>query len=123
MSLYPGINEFRYGGLPYASSNVVLGERFPILKTTGYFYATDGSGMRRVNATTGYPVQNTALTNRGGTLPRHMVGLGSAVTYGDVRLSFNFEYRGGNVMYSDLGGSMTFTGSGKWTENRENKFS
>ncbi|MEK7200249.1 MAG: SusC/RagA family TonB-linked outer membrane protein, partial [Bacteroidota bacterium] len=47
-----------------------------------------------------------------------MVGLGSAVTYGDVRLSFNFEYRGGNVMYSDLGGSMTFTGSGKWTENR-----
>lgn len=118
VSLYPGIDAFAYGGYSYATSNVVLGERFPILKTTGYFYATDGSGMRRVNATTGYPVQNTALTNRGGTLPRHMVGLGSAVTYGDVRLSFNFEYRGGNVMYSDLGGSMTFTGSGKWTENR-----
>lgn len=118
VSLYPGIAAFAYGGYSYATSNVVLGERFPILKTTGYFYATDGSGMRRVNATTGYPVQNTALTNRGGTLPRHMVGLGSAVTYGDVRLSFNFEYRGGNVMYSDLGGSMTFTGSGKWTENR-----
>lgn len=118
VSLYPGIDAFAYGGYSYATSNVVLGERFPILKTTGYFYATDGSGMRRVNATTGYPVQNTALTNRGGTLPRHMVGLGSAVTYGDVRLSFNFEYRGGNVIYSDLGGSMTFTGSGKWTENR-----
>ncbi|MEK7200250.1 MAG: TonB-dependent receptor, partial [Bacteroidota bacterium] len=53
VSLYPGIAAFAYGGYSYATSNVVLGERFPILKTTGYFYATDGSGMRRVNATTG----------------------------------------------------------------------
>ena len=28
------------------------------------------------------------------------------------------EYRGGHVMYSDLGRQMTFTGSGKWTEQR-----
>ena len=116
VSLYPGINDFAYGGYTYATTNVVLGERFPILKSTGYFYSANGE--RRVNATTGYPVQNTALTARGGTIPRHMVGLGSSVTYGDVRLSFNFEYRGGNVIFSDLGTQMTFTGSGKWTENR-----
>ena len=65
-----------------------------------------------------YPVQNTALTARGGTLPRDMVGLGSTFTYKDFRLAFNFEYRGGNVMYSDLGRQMTFTGSGAWTSNR-----
>ena len=47
-----------------------------------------------------------------------MVGLGSSVSYKDFRFSFNFEYRGGNVMYADLGRQMTFTGSGKWTENR-----
>jgi hypothetical protein len=88
------------------------------LKTTGYYYATDGSGARRVSPTTGYPVQNTALTERGSTLPRHMVGLGSSFTYSDFRLSFNFEYRGGNVIYSDLGRQMTFTGSGAWTSNR-----
>lgn len=116
VSLYPGIKEFAYGGYSYASSNVVLNERFPILKTTGYYYSANGE--RRVNATTGYPVQNTALQNRGGTIPRHMLGLGSAFTYGDVRLSFNFEYRGGNVVYSDLGRQMTFTGSGAWTSNR-----
>jgi hypothetical protein len=117
-SLYPGITQFAYGGYSYATTNVMLGQRFPVLKTTGYYYATDGSGARRVSPTTGYPIQNTALTERGSTLPRHMVGLGSSFTYSDFRLSFNFEYRGGNVMYSDLGRQMTFTGSGAWTSNR-----
>ena len=117
-SLYPGITQFAYGGYSYATTNVILGQRFPVLKTTGYYYAKDGSGARRVSPTTGYPVQNTALTERGSTLPRHMVGLGSSFTYSDFRLSFNFEYRGGNVMYSDLGRQMTFTGSGAWTSNR-----
>ena len=117
-SLYPGITQFAYGGYSYATTNVILGQRFPVLKTTGYYYAKDGSGARRVSPTTGYPIQNTALTERGSTLPRHMVGLGSSFTYSDFRLSFNFEYRGGNVIYSDLGRQMTFTGSGAWTSNR-----
>jgi len=117
-SLYPGITQFAYGGYSYATTNVILGQRFPVLKTTGYYYAKDGSGARRVSPTTGYPIQNTALTERGSTLPRHMVGLGSSFTYSDFRLSFNFEYRGGNQMYSDLGRQMTFTGSGAWTSNR-----
>ena len=116
-SLYPGITAFAYGGYSYATSNVILGERFPMLKTNGYYWNADHT-LRRVNATTGYPVQNTALTARGGTLPRDMVGLGSSVTYKDFRFSFNFEYRGGNIMYADLGRQMTFTGSGSWTENR-----
>jgi TonB-linked SusC/RagA family outer membrane protein len=116
-SLYPGITAFAYGGYSYATSNVILGERFPMLKTNGYYWNADHT-LRRVSPTTGYPVQNTALTNRGGTLPRDMVGLGSSVSYKDFRFSFNFEYRGGNVMYADLGRQMTFTGSGSWTSNR-----
>ena len=47
-----------------------------------------------------------------------MLGLGTKVNYKAVTLSTNWEYRGGNVIYSDLGRQMTFTGSGKWTENR-----
>jgi TonB-linked SusC/RagA family outer membrane protein len=118
-SLYPGISQFAYGGYSYATSNVILGKRFPILKTNGYFY--DEAGRRRVSATTGYPTLDPTLKERGGTLPRDMVGLGSTVTYKDFRLAFNFEYRGGNVMYADLGRQMTFTGSGAWTANRTNQ--
>ena len=118
-SLYPGITQFAYGGYSYATSNVILGQRFPILKTNGYFY--DEAGRRRVSATTGYPTLDPTLKERGGTLPRDMVGLGSTVSYKDFRLAFNFEYRGGNVMYADLGRQMTFTGSGAWTSNRTNQ--
>jgi TonB-linked SusC/RagA family outer membrane protein len=121
VSLYPNVTEFAYGGYSYAQTYVRVGERFPILKTNGYNYAPDGSGLRQVNATTGYPVLNPKLESRGSTLANHMIGFGSSATYGDLRLSFNFEYRGGGVMFSDLGRQMTFTGSGKWTENREDQ--
>ncbi|UTA67987.1 SusC/RagA family TonB-linked outer membrane protein [Emticicia sp. 21SJ11W-3] len=119
LELYPGINEFVLAdGFSYANTNVIKGSRFPMLKTDGYQYAPDGSGYRLVSATTGYPLRQTTLTPRGGTLPRHIVGLGSRLNYGNFTFTFNFEYRGGNYMFSDLGRQMTFTGSGKWTENR-----
>ena len=118
VDLYPGINEFQYGGYSYANTNVIKGERFPMLKTDGYQYAPDGSGYVLVNPTTGYPLRQTTLSKRGGTLPRHIAGLGSRFSYGSVAFTFNFEYRGGNYMYSDLGRQMTFTGAGGWTENR-----
>ncbi len=118
VDLYPGIDEFFVSGYAYASTNVIKGSRFPMLKTDGYQYAPDGSGYRLVSATTGYPLRQTTLSPRGGTLPRHIMGLSSKMNYGNFAFTFNFEYRGGNYMYSDLGRQMTFTGSGKWTENR-----
>ena len=118
VDLYPGINEFAYGGFTYASTNVIKGQRFPMLKTDGYQYAPENNGRVLVNATTGYPLRQTTLSQRGGTLPRYIAGLGSKLNYGAFAFNFNFEYRGGNVMFSDLGRQMTFTGAGGWTSNR-----
>jgi TonB-linked SusC/RagA family outer membrane protein len=118
LDLYPGINEFQIGGFSYANTNVIKDMRFPYLKTDGYQYAPDGSGRVLVSSATGYPLRNTALLGRGGVLPRHIAGLGSKIEYGNLGFTFNFEYRGGNVMFSDLGRQMTFTGTGKWTEDR-----
>ncbi len=120
VDLFPGVTSFTLAdGFAYANTNVIKGERFPMLKTDGYRYAPDGSGRRLVNAASGYPIRNTTLENRGGVLPRHIAGLGSKLEIGDIAFSFNFEYRGGNVFFSDLGRQMTFTGSGGWTENRD----
>lgn len=118
VDLYPGVDQFFLSGYGYASTNVIKGSRFPLLKTDGYVYASDGSGRRLVNSTTGYPLRDATLQNRGGTLPRDIVGLGSRLAYKDFSFTFNFEYRGGNVTYSDLGRQMTFTGAGGWTSNR-----
>ena len=119
ISLYKDIKEFQYGGgLAYANTNVKVGESFPLLKTDGYQYAPEGNGRVLVNGTTGYPLRNAALTQRGGTLPKHIAGLGSKISYGAFAFNFNIEYRGGNVMFSDIGRTMTFTGAGGWTSNR-----
>ncbi|MEN9686514.1 MAG: hypothetical protein RLZZ28_2300 [Bacteroidota bacterium] len=117
IDLYPGVDQFVLSSNT-ATTNVIKGEQFPMLKSDGYVFASDGSGRRMVNATTGYPLRNTTLENRGRTLPRDIVGLGSRLSYKDFSFSFNFEYRGGNVMYSAIGSDMTFTGSGGWTSNR-----
>jgi TonB-linked SusC/RagA family outer membrane protein len=119
IELYPGIDEFQYGGFSYANTNVVKGQRFPMLKTDGYERAPDNSGAVLVNAASGYPIRKTTLSQRGGTLPRYIAGLGSKISFGDFAFNFNFEYRGGNVMFSDLGRQMTFTGAGAWTANRD----
>ena len=118
IDLYPGVTQFQISGGGSANTNVIIGESFPLLKTDGYVYAPDGSGRRLVNSSSGYPLRNTSLSNRGRTLPRDIIGMGSKLSYKNISMAFNFEYRGGNVMYSGIGSDMTFTGSGGWTSNR-----
>ncbi|GAO42105.1 putative TonB-dependent receptor [Flavihumibacter petaseus NBRC 106054] len=118
IKLYPGVDEFSYGGYAYASSNVAVGQAFPFVKAVSYIRdpATNKIVVSKAN---GYPATNGPLKNLGRAIPKHILGAGTRVRYKDLTLTANFEYRGGNVMYSDLGRQMTFTGSGGWTEQRE----
>jgi hypothetical protein len=54
----------------------------------------------------------------GRTIPKHILGWGTNLRWKNLSFATNWEYRGGNVMFSQLGRDMTFTGSGKWTEDR-----
>lgn len=117
VELFPGVNDFALAGFSYASAYVVKGESFPQMRAIGYV-RDPATGRVIVNNKTGYPLNNGPLTNFGRTTPPHMLGWGTRLGFGDLQLTANFEYRGGNVIYSDLGRQMTFTGSGKWTENR-----
>jgi len=116
ISLYNGVSEFAIAGYSYASSYIMQDQAFPVMKALSY--VRDSLGRIVVNKTTGDPLNNGPLKNFGRTTPPHMIGLGTTLRYKDLTLSASFEYRGGNVMYSDLGRQMTFTASGKWTENR-----
>jgi hypothetical protein len=115
------VKEFSYpGGYAYAQTFVKLDKSFPQLSTTGY--VRDSASQRiMVNSTTGYPLRDGVLRDKGRTIPKHILGWGSRIRWKDITLAANFEYRGGNVIFSQLGRDMTFTGSGKWTENREDQ--
>ena len=116
VKLYPGITEFLQAGYTYASAYIAVNRPFPIMKATSY--TRDSLDRIIVNKATGYPLNTGALKDFGRTTPPHILGLGTKLKYKDLTLSTNWEYRGGNVFYSDLGRQMTFTGSGRWTEER-----
>lgn len=117
ISLANGVNELLLAGYSYASSYVIKGSPFPIMKAISYV-RDPATNRVIVNATTGYPITNGPLKNFGRTTPKHIMGAGTRVNYAAFTLLTNWEYRGGNVMYSDLGRQMTFTGSGGWTVDR-----
>jgi TonB-linked SusC/RagA family outer membrane protein len=116
-NLYQNVSQFVYGGYSYASTYMIKDKRYPFLKASGY-ERDPSTGMVVVDASSGYPSQAAGLLEFGGTLPRHILGAGSKIEYKNFELAFNFEYRGGNVVFHQLGRDMTFTGSGKWTEDR-----
>jgi TonB-linked SusC/RagA family outer membrane protein len=115
--LYQGVNEFALGGFAYAQAYVIQGQSFPTLKATAYL-RDSATGRIIVGSKDGYPIQTADLKNFGRTTPKHVAGLGTKVRFKDFTLAANAEYRGGNVIFHQLGRDMTFTGSGKWTENR-----
>ncbi len=109
ISLLPGVSQLFLGGLDYA----VVGQPFPLLKGTDFI--RDPQGQVVVGAT-GYPQTNgTTLTTFGRTTPKYDLGVTSTWTYKFVSLGVVFEYRGGNVTFSDLGNSLDFTGASAYS--------
>ncbi|HEV8080943.1 MAG TPA: SusC/RagA family TonB-linked outer membrane protein [Chitinophagaceae bacterium] len=119
VKLYPGVSQFSYGAYTYAAPYVVEGSNFPRL--LGQSYSRDSATDRvLVNSTTGYPLREpkNALHDFGRTIPKYIAGWGTRMRFKDISFAANFEYRGGNVIFHQLGRDMTFTGSGGWTADR-----
>jgi TonB-linked SusC/RagA family outer membrane protein len=120
IKLYPGVKEFFVSGYTYGGTYVMENQVYPMLKATSY--TRDDQGRVIINATNsasqGHPITTGPLKEFGRVTPKYMLGAGTSVSFANFTLTTNWEYRGGNVMFSDLAKQMTFTGSGKWTENR-----
>ena len=121
IKLYPGVKEFFVSGYTYGGTYVMENQVYPQLKATSY--TRDELGRVIIDATNspsqGHPITTGPLKEFGRVTPKYMLGAGTSVSFANFTLTTNWEYRGGNVMFSDLAKQMTFTGSGAWTENRE----
>ncbi|MGZ3776549.1 MAG: hypothetical protein ACXVI9_02895, partial [Mucilaginibacter sp.] len=110
LSLLPGVNSLQIAGNEFA----VVGKPFPWLEGTDF--VRDPQGHVVVSATTGYPTTDqTKLAQFGRTTPEYIIGVTPTLSYKFVTLSAVFEYRGGDVVYDALGGTMTFAGSSALT--------
>jgi TonB-linked SusC/RagA family outer membrane protein len=96
-----------------ASLNATKGLMFPSLRTT--VYQRDPQGRVIVDPSDGWPLRAETRLAMGNTLPKHDLGIGLNLGYKNFTLIANAEYRGGYVIYNDIGTDMTFTGSGALT--------
>ncbi|MGI5913412.1 MAG: SusC/RagA family TonB-linked outer membrane protein [Bacteroidales bacterium] len=86
----------------------VVDEEFPQLKSNTY--QRTASGQIIVDATSGEPLTNLGLQSVGRTLPKHIFGGTTNLSYKGINLSGTFDYRTGHVFYSQLAWTMEFTG-------------
>lgn len=110
ISLLPGVNSLSLGNRNYA----VVGQPFPLLE--GADFVRDPQGHVVVDANSGYPsTDNTKLTNFGRTTPKYNLGVNTSISYKFIQLTAVAEYRGGDVVYNGLGGTLVFTGASALT--------
>lgn len=111
-----------YGGLTQVQLNSVgttgfifatLGNPFPYLKTT--YFKTTPTGQTEIDPADGWPLLASGLKDQGTSIPVHQLGVGFKVSYKNLTLTANAEYRTGNKIYNALGMDMAFTGSGAST--------
>ena len=93
----------------------IVGQQYPVLQVTNYL--RDPQGRVVVDPITGYPSQAPSLLNVGQTNPRHTLGIGTTLSYKGFSFYALAEYRGGNVVYNDLGWDLVFTGLAQVTTN------
>ena len=82
-------------------------------QTAAYYDPTGQNvGKAVINPATGYPILDANPKFLGNTQPRYRFGLNNTFAYKGLTLNALVEYRGGNVIYNQLGNALEFTGAG-----------
>jgi TonB-linked SusC/RagA family outer membrane protein len=100
-------------------SYAIVGEPFPVIYATAY--KRDPQGRVIVAAVTGYPLRNDVNKVLGSAVPVHTLGLNFDLSYKNLHLTSQAEYRGGYVTYMNNTTAFDFSGGGLATVafNRE----
>jgi TonB-linked SusC/RagA family outer membrane protein len=107
-SIYPGLDQLSIGG--YASGANYAIKDYSAFVIRAADYVRDPNGRVVVNALTGAPTADATPKIFGQTSPKWIIGLNPSVKWKGLNLSALFEYKGGNMAYSDLGSAMSWTG-------------
>ncbi|RYZ30916.1 MAG: SusC/RagA family TonB-linked outer membrane protein [Chitinophagaceae bacterium] len=102
-----------------SGSYAIVGQPFPVIYATAY--KRDPQGRVIVDPLTGYPQRNDVNKVLGSAVPVHTLGLNFALSYKNLHLSSQAEYRGGYVTYMNNTTAFDFSGGGLATVafNRE----
>ena len=94
--LFEGLQSFNIFRQSYAN----IGQAYPSLQVSDY--KRDPNGNVVINAANGNPVVATDATHLGTMVPPHQMGLNTMVTYKNISLGAQFDWRMGGWLYSEI---------------------
>ncbi|HTE32928.1 MAG TPA: SusC/RagA family TonB-linked outer membrane protein [Chryseolinea sp.] len=103
------IGGYTVGGQASAGVYTIEGGPLRALQVTDWKRTADGKII--VDSATGRPSVATGLTNVGQSTPKVILGLNTSFEWKSLSLNILGEYRGGYVVYNNIGSAMAFTGS------------
>ena len=107
VSLAGDLKEISLGNTVYA----IVGMPYPTIKVTQF--ARDPQGRVIVDGTTGTPSIDPVTIPRGQTVPKHLIGVQTNLSWKNFTFAASADYRGGHVVRASLYYDLLFTGIGK----------
>ncbi|HEY3370501.1 MAG TPA: SusC/RagA family TonB-linked outer membrane protein [Prolixibacteraceae bacterium] len=121
LSLAEGVTDISLGGFTGSTINVVAGEAYGSMFSTGFYKDAQGNVIINddpASAGYGYPIKNDITKSLGKIAPDWTMGIGNDLSYKGASLSFLFDIKQGGIMWNGTKSRMIGFGTAKVTENR-----
>lgn len=128
LSLAPGVDNISLGGFTGSTINVVAGEAYGSMFSTGFYKDDQGRVIindesvivdgKETNLGYGMPIKNEAMKSLGQISPNWTMGINNEFIYKGASLSFLVDIKNGGIMWNGTKARLNGFGTSKVTENR-----
>jgi TonB-linked SusC/RagA family outer membrane protein len=121
LSLAEGVDNITLGGFTGSTINVVVGEAYGSMFSTGFY--KDAQGRVIINdvagtAGYGYPIKDETMKSLGAIAPKWIMGISNDLSYKGLDLSFLIDIKNGGIMWNGTKARLNGFGTSKTSENR-----
>jgi len=121
LSLASGVDNIELGGFTGITINVVAGEPYGSIYSTGFVKDADGNVVINdvtTSAGYGYPIKDNTMKSLGSVSPKWTLNLTNQLSYKGLSFSFQLDIKHGGLMWNGTKGRTIGFGTSKDTENR-----
>lgn len=121
LSLAPGVTDIGLGGFTGTTINVVVGEAYGSMFSTGFFKDNEGNVIindDEESAGYGYPIKDETMKSLGQIAPKWTMGINNEISFMGATLSFLVDIKHGGIMWNGTLSRLLGFGTSKITENR-----
>lgn len=121
LSLAPGVTDIDLGGFTGSTINVVAGEAYGSMFSSGFF--KDSQGRVIINddpnsAGYGYPIKDETMKSLGTVSPDWLMGISSDISWKGLGFTCLFDIKKGGIMWNGTRARLLGFGVAKETEHR-----